>query len=87
MYKCINQQYNQYGINYRNWKIVAMIQRLNSNSTKSICVEMIFINEYSTLFAYIYDCVQIEQYVLNNQFNIQISTFKRTNPNTVYYTA
>lgn len=55
--KCINQQYNQYGINYRNWKIVAMIQRLNSNSTKSICVEMIFINEYSTLFAYIYDCV------------------------------
>lgn len=38
-------------------KIVAMIQRLNSNSTKSICVEMIFINEYSTLFAYIYDCV------------------------------
>lgn len=37
--------------------VVAMIQRLNSNSTKSICVEMIFINEYSTLFAYIYDCV------------------------------
>lgn len=72
MYKCINQQYNQYGINYRNWKKVAMIQRLNSNSTKSICVEMIFINEYSTLFAYIYDCVQIEQYVLNNQINIQI---------------
>lgn len=57
MYKCINQQYSQYGINYRNWKIVAMIQRHNSNSTKSICVEMIFINEYSTLFAYIYDCV------------------------------
>lgn len=55
MYKCINQQYNQYGINYKNWKIVAMIQRLNR--TKSICVEMIFINEYSTLFAYIYDCV------------------------------
>lgn len=49
MYKCINQQYNQYGINYRYWKIVAMIQRLNSNSTKRICVEMIFINEYSTL--------------------------------------
>lgn len=59
MYKCINQQYNQYGINYRNWKIVAMIQRLNSNSTKStcICVGMISINEYSTLFAYIYDRV------------------------------